>query len=272
MDKTLRKADRQAATGDLDAGVRLLEQRTHLVPDLIVTCRDLQFPNGNSTCKGGRVPVHDWRVLPGRAGPTMAVLDKIDCSICKGTGKGVMPWEERWALAAYCGHDAARVLAPCDLCGDYLEHDLWSLDTWAKKLETRWPTVLIRATVVSAECALPSWYQEQSCPEGYGAGWYANHLHPESDEYDAPRRTVTAARRWLEDPTPENKKACEITPSSGLPWFVWGLSREICYGAAAGGMSGCYAPDAIQDAAQLTDVSQAIRDELIDWVLGNKWT
>ena len=170
-DRRLRELEREAAGGDLRAKVALLVERSRVPSTLTLKCSQVPYPKGNTVCKDGKAPLHDGRIHPHRAGPSMAIIGESDCWACDGSGRVCFEWEDRWALAAYCGDEAAHSLAgnrcprcegsggdvvECSLCdGSGTANRIQSLHGWISGL-SRWPGALMCAA--SASLALGPWY------------------------------------------------------------------------------------------------------------------
>ena len=235
VDNTLRAHERLAATGDLDARVRYLATLGRTESKLMVGC---------SGPKHQRTILKDARVV-------------LCCTLCLGTGKRPMPWDERFALAAYCGDEASRVLVP----KHWENFDDLSLEAWLPFLQAEWPTAMPRAAIAAAERSLPVWENREyrkciGCRRSNSSNMCKAHRGPYGSVY--------ASRRWVEEPTASNlaqvTEAFNALPARPGP-------RDWCLSAA---MPSALVARKIQAAAQIAGepaVRKAIQIELIDWSL-----
>jgi len=188
-DTKLRDLHRAAVTGSVTERVAWLRERARVeLSTLMVPCAGVV----GGTCHG--------------TGPVV-------CAACYGTGRVVLGWPERFALGAYCGDEAARLIVgnPKSV-GGYRLRWSWidagfsldpSLSGWLKGLN-RWPPVVsVRAAIA--------------------AGWVAWEKHakpacPQSCERieDALR----AAEAWLLDPCENTWWEVHKLSNEGLPKFV----------------------------------------------------
>lgn len=270
MDNILRNAERQAAIGDLDAEVRhLAGRRRSEVSGLTVACCD---------CKGRG----HYKTM----GEVVGIV-KVTCGDCNGTGRVCFEWPERLALAAYCGSEAARrllgwketphgvIMMPdrmmlhaldegggvevTEPCPSDLSHLHVSFSDWLHRLSC-WPDALQHAAVVAAKCALTEF--ERTICVIHGERFYEGvETCDPLEGCEAPRapaRAVEAARRYLNNPTPENRVAFETALEQCRDGVLWIASPP----------GGPIPPiQAIQAANKITDVRDAICAKLIEWVL-----
>lgn len=150
-----------------------------------------------------------------------------------------------------------RVTKPCHHCDWCLVHQYdcpeETFDEFVKGLSHFPPEALLRASAVAA-----------------GVARVESTELTTREEHKA-RQALATCWAYIREPSEENREAVDVPPGSGLPEWVWGLSREIVHGAAAGGMHGSYAPDAIQSAANVAGedaVKEAIQEHLKRWALG----
>ena len=212
-----RNLERAAACGDLDARIAMLLARARSVEPGIVAC-------SNPECKDGKAPLRNGIVAPGRAGPSMHVIGEVDCWDCDGTGRAPWSWPDRWALAAYCGDEAARVLLSgppslaqdasfvpqlnfrrrgnCETCGRFQSHGYdckkIRLDEWLYGLG-RWPEALTRAVVAAAEATLPA-FRVSTIQWPHELGCECIECSEESLAFTNARLAVEAARAYVECP------------------------------------------------------------------------
>lgn len=149
------------------------------------------------------------------------------------------PWEDRLALAAYCGHPASRlVVGPPQTEPTWVEWDATvNLRAWLYALRSpRWPRAHLRAGVAAGEAAL----------NGRRLSRYANEA-----------RAVRAGRAFVEDPTEETADAWRDATTAVLEQWAPRFVRASQYEQV---MAACRE---IGESA----VRRAIYDDLVSWAL-----
>jgi len=258
-DIKLQSLKRQAATGDLEARVRLLRERVRAGERSGLRCEE---------CGGA-----------GRPWAGSLVRFRSPCESCDGTG--YRPLRDGIELAAYLGDERARVSVSwlCVECRANLDeaglHKVkvmpcsgHNLTSWLKGL-IRWgQETLVRAAVAAAREALGAWETRcEEAPSGGGRLWHQGHGPRQIDV--RPLRAIEVVEAYIVDSSEENQRAWKALwkalMTGDMPTFVpcpeggnldrtswsWSLSIEA--------------------AAHLTSESRvrsAIQRELVPWALG----
>lgn len=254
-DRTLRQHQRAAAQGNP-------ESEAHWFADLA-----RRGVGGVVPCKGAGSQPCGYQSI-GTVLPSGHVVTKplAPHTPCNGTGLSRLPWDSDkglWPLLAYAGSQGARL-----------------------RMGKRWPIFALdpllntfahwhdHVLVVAAAAAARAVAEQCECHDDCGCSvdpWIGE--HEQGAHGCLPCDAAEAAWHYAVEPTRENREACAIPPGSGLPEWAWGTSREICHGAAAGGMARAYAPDAIRSAALEigeTAVRKAICVGITQWATGEE--
>lgn len=251
----LRELERAAITDGPEAEAAWLRYRADRTPERsVLECQ-------NSECDRGMVAVRDGRVLPGRAGPTLAVIGQAPCSMCHGTG--FAPFSSAIQLCAYLGDPGARLVEPICSCGSITgsHADAWrncsrdlgrTLSPWARAL-ARWGGVV----AVRAACAGARLVHEECCACSIGVCDRADHSRT--------RLAVESAEAWIACPCEEHYQAW------AKAWNHLGDAQGWILAPGRHGSSPSNLASLLSECARLTSESAirtAIMDSLVPWALG----
>ncbi len=186
-DQANRALERQAAQGDRVAEADLLRARARVLPDLWV----------DQEC-GGLLHIASFSSDPDPSKRAMGA-EGGSCELCGGTGRErvAMPWEQRWALAAYSGHEASRLLVPVWLDepkSGWHVVDSWDLGVFTSGL-SRWQGALLRAAVAAARAAM---------------GWKVDHDADFGWKGSPELAAIESAESWLARPCEKHREAWQV--------------------------------------------------------------
>jgi len=178
-------------------------------------------------------------------------------------------------LAAYCGDEVAREVVgkqPWTVLHQFTpDRDFWKfMDSfrekdfarWLSGL-SRWPGAEVRAAVAAGWCALEVWEHSMGWRYIAGYGWEPFGGPTLCAGYEArrPRRALTLAQAYADDPTEANREAWESLRDITLPlWVPMASDIEDSQESLVG-------IDAAANLAGKATVREAICEALIEWVL-----
>lgn len=184
MDSFLRGQERACASPDDEIALFYERSRAGLLSWVGWVCPAYE-------CDQGEVPVHDGRILPGRAGPTMSIVGHAECETCHGSGLATL--DNRLACAAWSGHEGATALGH----GDLLAPKMQPMRA-AAHLATRWGRY---ASTLVGHAAVSWVWGTRTCEMCAALMHLCGVCASTKDAIDA----VAA---WLKEPNEANKAAC----------------------------------------------------------------